>query len=299
MLGELQSFIVDSPSAAVVEPRSRPKSAYPPVIGRSVPVRTRATTIVPEFVDELISRVDDAVPESMVNGLRSLLMKYQDVFSQSEYDLGLTDVVTHRIETEGARPVRQQRRRYPLAHLEAISKHVTDLLQQGVIEPAASPWAFNIVLVRKKDNTYWCCVDYTRLNDVTVKDKHPLPRVDSCIEAMAGACWFSTIGMYRYKTMPFRLCNAGATFQRLMDIVMAGLHLDVCLVYLDDVVVYSRSASEHLQRLDTVFQRLRSAGLKLMPEKCVLFRRSIVFLGHVLSADGIATDAEKTRAVAS
>jgi len=86
VLGQLESFTVDSPPATVVEPRSLPRSAYPPVIGRSVPVRTRATTPVPEFVDELISRVDDAVPESMVNGLRSLLMRYQDVFSQSEND---------------------------------------------------------------------------------------------------------------------------------------------------------------------------------------------------------------------
>ena len=124
--------------------------------------------------------------------------------------------------------MRQPLRRYPPAHLEAISKHVTNLLQQGVIEFAASPWAFNIVLVKKKDSSYRCCIDYRGLNDVTIKDRYSLPSVDSCVEAMAGACWFSTIdmrssyhqvkvwppdrdktaficprGMYRYKTMPF------------------------------------------------------------------------------------------------
>ena len=104
----------------------------------------------PEFVEELVAHVGYAVPESMVCGLRSHLMQYRDVFSESEYDLGRTSVVTHRIETEGARPVRQQLRRYPPAHLEAISKHVDNVLQQGAIEPAASPWASNIVLVRKK-----------------------------------------------------------------------------------------------------------------------------------------------------
>ena len=320
VLGELESFVIDSPRAAVVEPRARPNSAYPPVIGRNVSFRTKATTPVPEFVEELVSRVDDVVPESMVCGLHSLLTEYQDVFSQSEYDLGLTDVVMHNIETNDARPVRQQLRRYPPAHLEAIPKHVDNRLQQGVIEPAASPWASNIVLVKKKDNSYRCCIDYRGLNNVTVKDRYPLPRVDSCVED----CWYSTIdlrssynqvkvwpperdkttficprGMYRYKTMPFGLYNAGATFQRLMDIVMAGLHLDVCLVYLDDIVVYCRTAFEHLHRLRAVFQRLRSAGLKLKPEKCMLFRRSIVFLGHVLSADGISTDPEKIQAVAS
>ena len=138
---------------------------------------------------------------------------------------------------------------------------------------------------------------------------------------MSGAGWFSTIdmpsayhqvyvapkdmdktaficprGVYRYRTMPFGLCNSGATFQRLMDLVMSGLHLDICLVYLDDIVVYTRSAEEHLQRLEVVFQRLLEAGLKIKPLKCSFFRRSVSFLGHV-SEDGIETDSEKTRTV--
>jgi len=97
--------------------------------------------------------------------------------------------------------------------------------------------------------------------------------------------------------MPFGLCNAGATFQRLMDLVMSGLHFDTCLVYLDDIVVFARTPEEHLQRLAVVFRRLSDAGLKLKPEKCSFFRTSVHFLGHVVSADGIATDPEKIRAV--
>ena len=147
VLGELESFIVDSPPATVVESCSRPSPDYSPVIGRCVSVRTRAVAPEPEFVEELVSHVDDAVPGSMVCGLRSLLTQYQDVFSKSEYDLGLTSVETHCIEIEGERRVRQQLIRYPPAHIEAISKHVDNLLQQGVIEPAASPWESNIVLL--------------------------------------------------------------------------------------------------------------------------------------------------------
>ena len=97
--------------------------------------------------------------------------------------------------------------------------------------------------------------------------------------------------------MPFGLCNAGATFQRLMDVVMSGLHLDVCLVYLDDIVVFSKTIEEHVERLVRVLGRLRSAGLKLKPEKCRLMQRSVSFLGHVVSDRGIATDPEKTRMV--
>ena len=139
---------------------------------------------------------------------------------------------------------------------------------------------------------------------------------------MSGAGWFTTIdmpsayhqvfvapedmdktaficprGMYRYRTMPFGLCNAGATFQRLMDIVMSGLHLDICLVYLDDIVVFAKTAEEHLQRLEVVFERLLNAGLKIKPAKCSFFQRSVAFLGHIVSGDGIETDPEKVRAV--
>jgi len=103
--------------------------------------------------------------------------------------------------------------------------------------------------------------------------------------------------MYRFCTMPFGLCNAGATFQRLMDVVMSGLHLDVCLVFLDDIVVFSKTTEKNLERLIRVLGRLQSAGLKLKPEKCRLMQRSVSFLGHVISDRGIATDPEKTRMV--
>jgi len=97
--------------------------------------------------------------------------------------------------------------------------------------------------------------------------------------------------------MPFGLCNAGATFQRLMDVVLSGLHMDICLVYLDDIIVYSKTVKQHLERLETVLLRLRHAGLKLKPEKCRFFQRSVSFLGHIISHEGIGTDSEKTRAV--
>jgi len=99
--------------------------------------------------------------------------------------------------------------------------------------------------------------------------------------------------------MPFGLCNAGATFQRLIDIVMAGLNLEICLVYLDDIVVFARTCEEHLERLGMVLERLSQAGLKLKPEKCKFFRRSVQLLGHVISNEGIGTDPEKTEAVAN
>lgn len=156
------------------------------------------------------------------------------------------------------------------------------------------------------------------LNSLTRKDAYPLPRIDTCLDAMASARWFSTFdlrssyhqvqvnledrdktaficprGMYRFKTMPFGMCNAGATFQRLMDIVMSGLNFDICLVYLDDIVVHSATTEQMLERLVAIMERLRVAGLKLKPEKCSLFQKSVSFLGHRISEEGIGTDPKK------
>jgi len=279
---------------------------------------------VPDFIEKLVDGVDDSLPESACIALYEILKDHIDVFSRSEYDLGRTEIITHHIDTGDARPVRQPLRRFPPAHREAISTHVDNMVSQGIVESAASPWASNIVLVKKRDGSLRCCIDYRQLNAVTRKDAYPLPRIDACLDSMSSAAWFSTFdlrqsyhqvliepkdrdkttfichkGMFRYRMMPFGLCNAGATFQRLMDIVMSGLHLDVCLVYLDDIIVFSKTIEEHLERLVRVLDRLRSAGLKLKPEKCSLFRRSVSFLGHVVSEAGIATDPEKILAVAS
>ena len=176
--------------------------------------------------------------------------------------------------------------------------------------------------MRKKDGSYRCCVDYTQFNAVTRKDAYPLPRIDACPDAMASAKWFSTFylrasyhqvgvnpsdsdktvficpkGMFKFKKMPFGLCNSGATFQRLMDVVMLGLQFQMCLVYVDDIIVFSKTIDQHLERLVTVLDRLRSAGLKLKPEKCALFQKSVSFLGHVVSEHGIATDLKKIKVV--
>jgi len=179
----------------------------------------------------------------------------------------------HRIDTADAKPVRRQLRRHPPAHRDAISQQVDDYLKQGVIEPTSSPWASNLVLVRKKDGSYRCCVGYRAPNSVTRKDAYPLPRIDSCLDALASAKWLSTFdlrsayhhvkvnpfdadktaficpkGMFKFRRMPFGLCNAGATFQRLMDIAMSGLHFQPCLVYLD-IIVFFRDSSAALGKV--------------------------------------------------
>ncbi|KRX53637.1 Retrovirus-related Pol polyprotein from transposon 17.6 [Trichinella sp. T9] len=176
--------------------------------------------------------------------------------------------------------------------------------------------------VNKKDGSCRFCVDYRQLNNVTQKDSHPLPRIDDTLDALSGAQWFSTLdlasgywqvetetrdrektafttpyGLYQFKVMPFGLCNAPATFQRLMETSLRGLVGSKCLVYLDDVIVFGRTAEEHTARLQEVLDRLRKVGLKVKPEKCQLMKRKVAYLGHIISEKGIATDPSKTRAV--
>ena len=193
---------------------------------------------------------------------------------------------------------------------------------QDVIEPSSSPWSSPVVLVRKKDGTYRFCVDYRQLNKLTKKDAHPLPRIDDTLDSLQGSCWFSTLdlasgywqvevdpahkektafttpfGLHQFKVMPFGLCNAPSTFQRLMELVLAGLQWSICLVYLDDIIIHSKTVKEHLARLREVFTRLRQAGLKIKPAKCHLMQKSVTYLGHIISEHGVETDPEKTHII--
>lgn len=179
-----------------------------------------------------------------------------------------------------------------------------------------------MVLVRKKNGTWRFSLDYRKLNAVTIKDSHPLPRVDDALDALSGSAWFSTMdlqygywqveleekdrektafttgsGLYHFKVMPVGLTNAPATCQRLMEMVLRGLPWKTCLVYLDDVLIYSRSFSEHLKHLEEILSRFQSSGLKLNPSKCCLARDQVTFLGHVVSKNGIHPDPRNVKSV--
>ncbi|KRY45014.1 Retrovirus-related Pol polyprotein from transposon 17.6, partial [Trichinella britovi] len=233
-----------------------------------------------------------------------------------------TSLVTHRIETGEARPIKQPPRRLPVAQRSVMERLVGQMLESGVIEPASGPWSSPVVVVRKKDGSPRFCVDYRRLNAVTRVDAQPLPRIDDTLDALAGSQWFSTLdlasgywqvevaepdrektafstpmGLFQFRVMPFGLCNAPATFQRLMENALRGLTFKGCLVYLDDIIVYGRTEEEHLERLAKVLHRLQCVGLKIRPDKCQLMRRSVRYLAHVITQHGIGTDPEKTAAV--
>ena len=244
------------------------------------------------------------------------------MFAHSADNLGRTSIVKHEIRTNESKPIRQNPRRLPISQRAVAEAEMESMLKRGVIEPSSSPWASPIVLVRKKDGTTRFCVDYRRLNSVMVKDSYPLPCIDDSIDALSGSCWFSTLdlasgywqvevaekdrpktafttgsGLYQFTVMPFGLCNAPATFEQLMERVLSGLPWEVCLLYLDDIIMHAATFKAELERLCSVFTRLTEAGLKLSPKKCHLFKKQVVFLGHVVSEEGVSTDPEKIKAV--
>ena len=256
--------------------------------------------------------------------LYHLLMAYHDIFSISQEELGHTGRVQHEIHTGNSSPIRQHARRIPSGQREEARKLVQEMLKRDIIQPSSSPWSSPIVLVRKKDGSLRFCVDYRKVNAVTKKDAYPLPRVDETLDTLSGSQWFSTLdllsgywqvemsptdrektafstpeGLYEFKVMPFGLCNAPSTFQRLMDSVLMGLHWSSCLVYIDDIIVPGRKFKDHLQNLKLVFDRFREAGLKLHLKKCKFGKKEVTFLGHVISAGGIAVDPTKTDKIAT
>jgi len=275
-----------------------------------------------EVVQQMMDSLPKGLTEKQQKQVRELLQENEAIFSKGEYDIGRTPLVEYQIDTGPHRPIRQPLRRHPFQYLETIDKHVAEMKEHGIIEPAASPWASNVVLVRKKDGSLRFCIDYRQLNRITTQDSYPLPLIDNCLNALQGSSWFSTLdlragyynipvaekdrdktafitrsGCHRFTVMPFGLTGAPSVFQRLMDFVLCGLSYVTCMVYLDDIIIFGRSFDEHLFRLREVFGRLRQANLKLKPTKCSLFRRSVAFLGHIVSEAGIAMQAEKVQAI--
>ena len=253
-----------------------------------------------------------------------LLQAYSDIFSASSHDIGQTDIIHHHINTSAETPVRQRAYRTSPAMRVEIQKQVDDLLQRGIIEESYSPWSSPIVMVKKKDDTFRFCVDYRKLNAVTVRDSHPIPRQDDSIDSLSSSTYFSVMdlssgywqvqlhpqdkdktafttgtGLYQFTVMPFGLVNAPMTFQRLMEVVLHGLHWSKCLVYLDDCIVMGKNFDDHLKNLQEVLQRFQDAGLKLKPSKCNMFRKEVTYLGYVINTNGVKPDPSNIEKVKS
>ena len=236
--------------------------------------------------------------------MKGQLIRYSYLFSSSKTDIGRTDVTRHHINTCTNAPVKQPPRRVPFNCRKEIDEQLSFMLDNDVIEPSSSPWASSVVLVKKKDGSFRFCVDYRKLNNVIVKDAYPLPRIDESLDQLSGAKCFSTLdlcsgywqvemdadskektafttklGLYQFKVMPFGLCNTPATFKKLMESVFMGLHYDICLIYLDDIILKGKTIDDMIVNLTKVFDRLTAAGLKLKPSKYHFLPRQWNILG--------------------
>ena len=197
------------------------------------------------------------------------------------------------------------------------------MLDIGAIRHSNRPWARSVVLVRKKNGSLRFCIDLRKLNARIVKDAYSLPRIEDALDSLNGACIFTSLdrkstywqvelnkesipltaftvgplGFYECVRMPFGLTNVPATFQRLMESCLGELHLDWCIIYLNDIIIFSKTQDDHITRLEGVFEKLAKAGLKLKSLKCKFFCSSLKYLGHIVSKDGIATDPRKIEAI--
>ena len=268
---------------------------------------------------------DTKLDNEQKKAVHEFLSRWHHIFSKGSTDLGRTDLVQHEIHLDNEQPFKEPYRRIPPALIQEVREHLNDLLEIGAIRESSSPFSSNVVIVRKKDGTIRFCIDYRKLNQRTIKDAYAIPRIDDTLHLLAGAKYFTKLdlksgywqvelneddkaktafqvgpqGFYECNRMPFRLCNASATFQRLMERCMGELNLRYCLSYLDDIIIFSSTFEEHLERLQAVFSRLEQHNLKLNGSKCEFFKNRVVYLGHVVSEEGIHTDPSKIESVKS
>ncbi|UYV65991.1 K02A2.6-like, partial [Cordylochernes scorpioides] len=238
--------------------------------------------------------IDSNLTEDQQNKMINVIKKFSNVFDFSGKSQPARSKIKHKIDTGDHAPTEQ--RPYRVSGMER------KIIQQEV------------------DRMF--CVDYRRLNKITKKDVYPLPRVDDALDNLPGARYYSSMdlrtgywqievdehdrektafitpdGLYQFRVMPFGLCNAPATFERMMDTVLKGLKWNICLCYLDDIVVSGPSFEEHIKRLEVVLECLQQAGLNVNNEKCLFGSRRLKILGHVVNENGIHPDPEKVEAI--
>lgn len=253
-----------------------------------------------------------------------LIYEYADISFLDGDQLSATDIVTHNIVTpRDLKPFNIRPYRLPWAFQEEIEKQVKQMKQDGLIRNSTSPFNFPLVVVKKKNVTnegtpkLHICVDFRKLNEVTENKAYGLPNLLEILESLGSYKYLTTLdlasgyhqikinegdlhkiafstksGHYEYLRMPFGLSSAPATFTRAMKAVLMGLE-EMCTAYLDDIVVHGASLRDHREKLDHVFNRLRTHNLKLQPGKCAFLRKEVLYLEHTISEEGVPPDPNK------
>ena len=286
---------------------------------------TDAEGITYKSPPEVIERINDLV-EHISNvhirqKSREILIRHGQLFDLSKATT-INTVVKHTIETDNIRPIAQRPYRKSSTQEQIIADLCEQFHRDNIIRPSQSAWASPVVLQQKKDKSWRFCVDYRKLNEATKKDNYPLPRIQEIFDVLHGSCYFSKLDfvggyhqvpidendkhktafitrdqLWEFNVMPQGIKNGPPTFQRIINKLLGNLQWKCALSYIDDVIIYSRSISEHLHHLEQVLSILSKANFRLNSNKCEFIRTRINFLGHVISNEGIEPSPEKTNAI--
>jgi hypothetical protein len=262
------------------------------------------------------------------DSLWKVCSEFMDIFHLEGDSFPTTNIIQHEIRLKAdAVPVNVRPYRLPFAHRQEIARQAEQLEKDRIIQPSNSPWNAPLIVVPKKADTqgkpqYRVCVDFRRLNQLTVGDAFPIPRIDEILDQLGRSRYYTTLdlasgyhqvaikpedrektgfstdkGHYEFIKMPFGLCGAPSTFQRLMNQVLLGINGTRAFVYLDDIIIYATDLPEHEERLREVFSRLQKSNLQLQPSKCHFLRREVIYLGHRITDAGVRPDPSKVSCV--
>lgn len=271
-------------------------------------------------------RVDHLNEEEKAN-LIALCSKYSDVFYLEDEPLTFTNKIKHCINTTDEVPIYTKSYRYPFVHRQEVRDQIQKMLEQGIIRPSDSAWSSPIWVVPKKADAsgkqkWRLVIDFRKLNEKTIDDKYPIPNITDVLDKLGKCQYFTTLdlasgffqvemnsrdipktafnvehGHFEFLRMPMGLKNSPSTFQRVMDNVLRGLQNEICLVYLDDIVVFSTSLQEHIVNLERVFNRLRESNFKIQLDKSEFLKLETAYLGHIISRDGVKPNPDKIKVI--
>ena len=263
-----------------------------------------------------------SLPRKEKRRLLRVLKKRIKAFANGPYDLGDCNLIVHRIDTGNADPVYTRPRKVAQNDRDGLRKELDDLEKLGIIQRSHTAWASAIVLVAKKDGTKRLCIDYRPLNAIVPRSSFPLPKISDIFTVLKGKRFFTCLdlakgfwqiriadgdrqktafttpfGLYEFTRLPFGLNSAPGVFQATMTRVLSDLLWTICVVYIDDILIYSDTWEEHLEAIDKVLDRLIKANLKIKLSKCEFGRTQLQYLGHIINSQGIATDPKKVEAI--